>query len=100
MLGSNQRSITEHIFPTSSNLLGICFVLLSFIRLSNLAEESMIDEGVGIAIILFLFASLLSYASMRSPVKSEIYETLADYIFLAGLGLLALMSVVIVIQLM
>ncbi len=88
----------EHILPTSSNLLGLCFVLLSFIRLSKLSSETLIDEFLGIAIPLFLVSSIISYMSIRSTSQSEIYEKIADIIFLIGISFLAIISIVIVFE--
>ncbi len=30
-----RKNIAQHIFPTAANLIGLCFVLLSFIKFSN-----------------------------------------------------------------
>ena len=96
--GDNKKNISRHILPTSSNLLGLCFVILSFIRLSNFAAETFLDELVAIAIIFFLISSIFSYSSMRSKNKTEFYEKIADIIFLVGLSFLTLISVVIVCE--
>jgi hypothetical protein len=92
-------NIAKHIFPTASNLLGLCFVLLSFIKVSKMSGETIIDEILGIEIILFLASSIFSYASMRSRRQTDKYEKIADIIFLIALGCLALISMVIVFEL-
>lgn len=94
----NKKNISRHILPTSSNLLGLCFVILTFIKLSKIADETIIDESIGSLIIMFLISSIFSYASMRAKRKSELYEKIADYIFLFGLGLLTLVSLVIIFE--
>ena len=53
-----------------------------------------IDKLDGVAILIFLVASFLSYASMRSARYGEFYEKIADIFFLSGLLLLALIAVV------
>ena len=95
----DRNNIAQHILPTASNLLGLCFVLLSFIRLSKITDESIIDEGLGIEIILLLASCIFSYASMRSQRQAERYEKIADSIFLIGLICLALISIVIIFKL-
>jgi multisubunit Na+/H+ antiporter MnhG subunit len=95
---NNKKNISRHILPTSSNLLGLCFVILSFIKLMKLGNEVLIDELVAIAIFLFLAASILSYASMRSSRNTERYEKIADIIFLSGLFLLSLGSMMIIFE--
>lgn len=85
--------MSKHILPTSGNLLGLCFAILSFIRVSGLANETIIDEILVLAIVLFLSASIVSYASMRSLKKEEHYERIAEFIFLGGLSLLGICAV-------
>ena len=94
----NKKNISRHILPTSSNLLGLCFVILTFIKLSKIENESIIDEIMGALIIMFLISSVISYISMRTKRKSELYEKIADFIFLAGLCLLTLVSFVIIFE--
>ena len=94
----NKKNISRHILPTSSNLLGLCFVILTFIKLSKIANETIIHESIGTLIILFLSSSVLSYISMRTKRKSELYEKIADFIFLAGLCLLTLIALVIIFE--
>jgi hypothetical protein len=96
----SRKNISRHILPTSSNLLGLCFVILTFIKLSKLANETIIDESIGIMIIFFLSSSVLSYISMRANKKAELYEKIADSVFLAGLCLLTLVSLVIIFEFM
>jgi hypothetical protein len=93
-----RNNISRHILPTSSNLLGLCFVILTFIKLSKIANETIIDETMGVIIFSFLVSSILSYASMRAKRKFELYEKIADVIFLLGLFLLTVISLVIVFE--
>ena len=92
---NNKKNISRHILPTSSNLLGLCFVILSFIRVLKLGNETIIDELVAVAIVLFFTSSFFSYVSMRSNRWAESCEKIADTIFLIGLFLLSLCSVLV-----
>lgn len=92
---NNKKNISRHILPTSSNLLGLCFVILSFIKVLKLGSETLIDELVAIAMVFFLIASFFSYASMRSNRWWEYYEKIADTIFLIGLLLLSVGAIII-----
>ena len=96
--GNDKSKMSNHILPTSSNLLGLCFVILNFIKLSKIAHETIIDEISAVAIILFFTSSLLSYVSMQSKRASESYEKAAEIIFLGGLLLLAGISVAVVLE--
>jgi len=96
---NEKKNISRHILPTSANLLGLCFVILSFIKLwARGRVETVIDEFLGVAVILFLISSILSYASMRSKGKTEFIEKMADIIFLGGLIFLSLISVILVFE--
>jgi len=97
--GNGKKYISHHILPASSNLLGLCFILLSFMKVTKTGLETIIDELLAVAVVLFLAASIFSYASIRStPNKTDRYEKIADIIFLSGLGLLAATAVVIVFE--
>jgi hypothetical protein len=95
---NNRKNVARHILPTAAHLLGLCFILLSFIKLENLLAATLIDESVGLVIILLLIASVFSYASMRSDRHAVKYERIADIVFLVGLGILTFAAVVIVLQ--
>jgi hypothetical protein len=95
---NNKNNISKHILPTSSNLLGLCFVILTFIKILKLGNETIIDELVAIAIIFFLVSSFFSYTSMRTNRWTENYEKIADIIFLTGLFLLSVGSVIIAFE--
>jgi hypothetical protein len=95
----HKNGIAQHILPTSSNLLGLCFVLLTFIRLLNMSSLTVVDDILGIVVILFLISSIFSYISIRAIEHAETYEKIADIIFLIGISSLAIVSVVIVFEL-
>jgi hypothetical protein len=95
---NGKNSVAYHILPTSSNLLGLCFVILSFMRITKMGMETIIDELVSVAIFVFLVSSVLSYAAIRSVAKADYYEKIADIIFLAGLVLLTATAIIIVFE--
>lgn len=92
--------MARHILPTSGNLLGLCFAILSFIKVSGLADATIIDEVMLPAIVLFLSSSIFSYAPIRSLRKEEHYERIAEFIFLGGLSLLGICAVAVGIELL
>jgi multisubunit Na+/H+ antiporter MnhG subunit len=95
---NGRKYVSHHILPTAANLLGICFVILSLIKVMRLGAQTIIDELVAVAIVIFLTASLFSYASIRSRNRSDMYERVADIVFLSGLVLLTLSAFVIVFE--
>lgn len=95
---SEKQQLTVHILPTSSNLLGICFVILSFIKVGGKSHATLLDECVILPIILFFVASLLSYVSMRSKTDKPRIENMADNVFMAGLMSLSLIAIILVLK--
>ena len=97
-MSETRNNISRHILPTSSNLLGLCFVILTFIKILKLGHETLIDEIVATAIVLFFVSSFFSYVSMRSDRRTQLCEKIADTIFLIGLFLLSIGSVLVAFE--
>jgi hypothetical protein len=97
---NDRKNISKHILPAASNLLGLCFLILTLKKLwkANTIGR-FIDKLDSVVILIFLAASLLSYASMRASHRGEQYEKIADIVFLAGLVLLSLIAVVTAFEL-
>jgi hypothetical protein len=82
----DKNETSSHILTASSNLLGLCFVVLTSLRLLKLDGKTIIDECTAVALFMFMISSLLSFLSMRSKKnKSVLYEKIADVVFLLGL---------------
>ncbi len=76
----------SHILNASSNLLGICFVIITGLKLTGMSAKTWADEFSAFAAINLLGASVLSYLSMRGNDKRALqYENWADYMFLIAL---------------
>ena len=85
-----------HILTASSTLLGLCFVVLTSLRITDSHESSLIDELTTAAIIMFMISSIFSYLSMRNSAKPQaVYEKIADIVFLSGLGFLFITTMLI-----
>ena len=91
------NSKSHHILSTSSNLLGICFLIFSIVRSSKMQEKTLLDDLCLVAIILFMISSLLSYISIRSKKNQDSYEKYADVIFISALGFLCLITMLTVL---
>ena len=80
---------SPHILNASSNLLGLCFVVLTSLKFLKISEKTIIDELVAIAIIFFMLSCLLSFLAIRGNIQSgSRYEDIADFVFLGGLLIL------------
>jgi hypothetical protein len=90
----NGNDKSPHILNASSNLLGICFVVLTSLKLFKISHKTIIDEITVFAIILFMLSCILSFLSIRGNIKtSGRYENIADYLFLGGIFLLFLTTI-------
>ena len=86
---NEEKDKSPHILNASSNLLGLCFVVLTSLKLLNIAGKTIIDELTTIAIMFFMASCILSFLSIRGSIKkSGKLENIADIFFLAGLSLL------------
>lgn len=84
-----ERDKSPHILNASSNLLGLCFVVLTSLKLLNIAGKTVIDELTTAAIIMFMTSCILSFLSIRGSIKkSGRLESIADLFFIGGLLLL------------
>ena len=86
---NEDKDKSPHILNASSNLLGLCFVVLTSLKLLNIAGKTLIDELTTFAIIMFMASCILSFLSIRGSIKkSGRLENVADIFFFAGLTLL------------
>jgi hypothetical protein len=83
------RDKSPHILNASSNLLGLCFIVLTSIRMLDLKAATLVDEIATAAIVMFMTSSILSFLSMRKDTDSNSkLEKVADIFFLCGLFML------------
>lgn len=78
---------SQHILNTSSNLLGFCLVVLTSLKISKFSSLTMIDEFTGVATILLITSSFLSFLSIRAIKENHSvrFEQIADIIFIVAL---------------
>ncbi|AIZ65046.1 hypothetical protein PK28_05970 [Hymenobacter sp. DG25B] len=79
------KNNSPHILNTSANLMGLCFIVLTSLKVNKLSDASIIDELTAVATLFFITSCILSFLSMRSSRQSNTFERLADLIFLGGL---------------
>jgi len=94
---SENRS--PHILSTSANLLGICFIVLTSLKKLALTDGSLIDEFAVAAVMLFMTSCILSFISMRRTNSSQRLEQIADFVFLSGLIVLFVATILIAFNL-
>jgi hypothetical protein len=91
---------SPHILSTSANLLGICFIVLTSLKKLALNDGSLIDEFAVAAVMFFMTSCILSFISMRrQTATSQRLEKAADFIFLSGLLVLFIATILIAFNL-
>ena len=88
---------STHILNTSSNLLGLCFLVLTSLTVLHFRQSSLIDEFTAVATISFMVSCILSFLSIRTNNEkiASRYEGIADFFFLMGLSVMFLTTMVI-----
>ena len=76
---------SPHILNASSNLLGLCFIVLTSLRLLKVEDRPVMSVLAIVATTLFMTSTLLSFLSLkRESSLSRRLEKIADYVFIAG----------------
>ncbi|MEO5893328.1 MAG: hypothetical protein ABIQ31_23960 [Ferruginibacter sp.] len=82
----DKKNTSPHILNTASNLLGICFIVLTSLKLLKIESDTLVDEFTTGAMVLFMTSCILSFLSLKSNGKLGVrYESIAEILFLAGL---------------
>ncbi|MDP2024624.1 hypothetical protein [Sulfuriferula sp.] len=94
---SQFSNLSSHILQASAQMVGVCMVIISIVRLLHLGNTAshIVDRILGIDNIVFLLSAILSYASMRYTRLTDILEGLADTLFMMGLIFMTLASVLL-----
>lgn len=77
------------ILSAASNLLGICFIIITGLKLANANVRSYADEVAWCAAGLLFVAALHAYLAIRNGGARPWQEHVADYAFLGGMTALA-----------
>jgi hypothetical protein len=92
----SSTSLTAHILPTSATMIGVCVAVLSIGQLGTSGKlHVIIDRLLSMDALMFLTSAVLSFVSMRSAGSTVRIEARAEMIFIAGLCVLALGTVVL-----
>ena len=90
------NGLSAHILPTSATMIGVCMTVLSIGHLGPGGGLRMVvDKLLAVNALVFLVSALLSFMSMRSQRLVARHEARAELVFIAGLGMLAMIAVVL-----
>ena len=88
-----------HILNASTNLLGICFIIITGLRLASANGRSYADEVAWLAALLLFASALSAYLAIRNHGIRTWQVAVADWSFLAGICALAAAVVIAAISL-
>jgi hypothetical protein len=92
-----RKNTSPHILNTASNLLGICFIVLTSLRLLKMQDDTLVDEFTTGAMILFMVSCILSFLSIKGKGESsDRFENVAEVLFLTGLICLFITTMLII----
>lgn len=82
---SEHNDLSQHILPTSAQLVGVCLTVISLVKVLHIGQVgSLLDKFLAIDALLFTISATLSYASMRKNESANL-EKYADQFFMLGL---------------
>jgi hypothetical protein len=90
---------SPYILSASTNLLGICFIILTGLKLANASARSYADEVAWLAALLLFVAALNAYLAIRNQGARDWQERVADHAFLGGMTALAVAVIIAAISL-
>lgn len=98
MRDANDKS--SHILNTSSTLFGLCYVVFTSLKSLRLDKNTLIDEFTAVSMVLFMTSCIFSFLSVRRAKRTLLFENIADYVFLAGLFTLFIITISIIFNLL
>ncbi len=94
------QGISNHILPVSATLVGVCVTVISLVQLvPKNAISPWADKAMALATLIFLISTWLSYWAIRNDKNADRFEHVADWLFLGGLSLLGLVSMLVAFDL-
>jgi hypothetical protein len=73
-----------HILNAATNLLGICFVIIGGLKLTNQNPNSYSDEIAWVAAASLCASIIVSYSAIRANSAKPWQTTVADWAFIGG----------------
>jgi len=77
-----------HILNAATTLLGICFVIIGGLKLTDQNPKSYSDEIAWLAAASFCASILVSYSAIRANEAKPWQTVLADWSFIGGVAAL------------
>jgi predicted membrane channel-forming protein YqfA (hemolysin III family) len=85
----------HHTLNAACNLLGICFVIITGLKISNYSGRTVGDEAAWVAAVFFLVSIFTAFWHIRSEMAARWQGVVSDYAFIAGVVMLATATVIV-----
>ena len=76
-------------------MVGVCITVISLFRIMKAGVQTYADEILALDTLIFIIASLLSYAALRKE-DNEYYERFADISFFTGMIIVFIVGLIII----
>lgn len=87
------------ILPTSATMAGVCVTVIGIFRLVHAGSIGFyVDKLLAVDCVLFVVCSVISFYSVRIVGRARQLENLAESLFLVGLILLGIASVIMTLK--
>ena len=88
-----------HVLNAATNLLGICFIIIGGLKLTNQDSKTWSDEIAWSAAFFMIVSILFSYGGIRAGIERPWQIRLSDWSFLVGIAALILSMIIAAYQL-
>jgi hypothetical protein len=85
----------HHTLNAASNLLGICFVIITGLKLTNYDGRTIGDEAAWAAAVLLLVSIFTSFLHIKGERQARWQGRVADWSFMGGVTMLALATLIV-----
>lgn len=98
-----EEDISIHIFTVSATMVGVCLTVIGIFQIGKLQNISLISDNLlAMDALAFLFSCVLSYIALRTRTQKRRHqiERIADFIFIGGLCLMAVVCFLVAYELL
>jgi hypothetical protein len=93
---NEKMNLQDSILSTSSNMLGFCFVVITYLEATKIAKVTLIDEFVSVSMIAFMLNCLMAFLYFTSfRWQTQRFVNINASIFV--LGILNLFGIVVLL---
>jgi uncharacterized membrane protein len=91
----DNKKIASYVFSGANTMVGVCLTVITLFRIMKTGLQTYADEILALDISLFIIASILSYAVLRTD-KNKRLEKWADLFYYAGMVIMFFVGLIII----